>query len=155
VLKSIASDGISGLGFRPIPTEHEGSSLIWYNATSEDNHKNWTMELETFLEGRYVCKGWTRINPALVLLPTRSIVFWNVSNRVDLPSSHGTKDVNDTMQTLLKLKKAVFWNFTPCDSCKNTRFGGTSVLTRATRLNIPEDGIVLSHRRENLKSYTI
>jgi hypothetical protein len=30
----------------------------------------------------------------------------------------------------------------------------TSVLTRATRRNIPEDGIVHSHRRENLKSYT-
>jgi hypothetical protein len=29
----------------------------------------------------------------------------------------------------------------------------TSVLTRATRLNIPEDTILHSHRRENLKSY--
>jgi hypothetical protein len=30
----------------------------------------------------------------------------------------------------------------------------TSVLTRATRRNIPEDIIFHSHRRENLKSYT-
>jgi hypothetical protein len=30
-----------------------------------------------------------------------------------------------------------------------------SVLTRATRRNIPEDTILHSHRRENLKSYTI
>jgi hypothetical protein len=30
----------------------------------------------------------------------------------------------------------------------------TPVLTRATRRNIPEDGILHSHRRENLKSYT-
>jgi hypothetical protein len=31
----------------------------------------------------------------------------------------------------------------------------TSVLTRATRRNNPEDTILHSHRRENLKSYRI
>jgi hypothetical protein len=31
----------------------------------------------------------------------------------------------------------------------------TSVLTRATRRNNPEDAILHSHRRANLKSYTI
>jgi uncharacterized membrane protein len=33
------------------------------------------------------------------------------------------------------------------------RFSETSVLTRATRRNNPEDTILHSHRRENLKSY--
>jgi hypothetical protein len=33
------------------------------------------------------------------------------------------------------------------------RSSDTSVLTRATRPNNPEDGILPSHRRENLKSY--
>jgi hypothetical protein len=35
------------------------------------------------------------------------------------------------------------------------RSSETSALTRATLRNIPEDTILHSHRRENLKSYTV
>jgi hypothetical protein len=40
---------------------------------------------------------------------------------------------------------------TLCGSCKNRRSSETSVLTRATQRNIPEDGTLHYHRREKPK----
>jgi hypothetical protein len=39
------------------------------------------------------------------------------------------------------MKNGVFWDVTPCGSCKNQQ------------RNIPEDGILHSHCRENLRAY--
>jgi hypothetical protein len=84
-----------------------------------------------------------------------------------------------TPRTVVDLKNAVFWDVALCRSCVNRRFRGTYRLhvqgrkirepgasvsrwlqtelpvahRRSTRPRIPEDGILHSHRRENLKSY--
>jgi hypothetical protein len=55
-------------------------------------------------------------------------------------------------QKTVILKNAVFWAVAPCRSCVKRRFSETSVHTRSTQRHIPEDGILHSHRHENLKS---
>jgi hypothetical protein len=68
------------------------------------------------------------------------------------------------------LKTAVVWNVKPCGSCNNRHFGETyrfhhqddknprtrkmlAVTSSQTRCDIPEDGILHSHRRQTVKSY--
>jgi hypothetical protein len=61
--------------------------------------------------------------------------------------------LNSMYKLGITLKNAVIWDVTPCRSCVNRRFGGTPVLARSIRRHIPEDGILHSHHRENLKAY--
>jgi hypothetical protein len=54
--------------------------------------------------------------------------------------------------------KNKYWYVSICycfEECVNRRSSETSVHTRSTRRHIPEDGILHSHRHENLKSYIL
>jgi hypothetical protein len=60
------------------------------------------------------------------------------------------------------MKNGVFWDVAPCRSCEfNRRFGGMYRLHLQGRIrrirfigrHITEEGILHSHRRENLNSY--
>jgi hypothetical protein len=55
--------------------------------------------------------------------------------------------------TPVTMNNAVFWDVSPCTSCVNRRFGGTSVYTRSTWRHIPEDGIL--QLRRSLQNATL
>jgi hypothetical protein len=91
-----------------------------------------------FIQAVANCKRWYTWVPYVIIIGSCPISFW------------GTPDY---------LKNAVFWNVASCRYCVNRRFGGKyrvtemSVHTGSTRCYNPEDGILHSHRRENLESY--
>jgi hypothetical protein len=64
-----------------------------------------------------------------------------MSRRVALEIPDVSEELNASFILVTLMKKAL-------------RSSETSVITRVTRCNIPEDAILYSHRRENFKSYT-
>jgi hypothetical protein len=83
------------------------------------------------------------------------ILIWRTEHAKEFPIIQFNLNTCQSKKMVMTLKNGVFWVVTPCGSCKNRRSGGTSVLTRATRRNNPENTILHSHRRENLKSYMV
>jgi hypothetical protein len=48
-----------------------------------------------------------------------------MKKRADIRSEDRRRDVRFEVFTAVTMKNAVFWDVTPCGSCKNRRFGGT------------------------------
>jgi hypothetical protein len=83
---------------------------------------------------------------------------------------HDIRAVISRRESRTPLKNAVLWSVTPRGSCEIRRFGGsfatisrmmaarsseTFVLARATRRQLPEDCILHSHRRKDLKFWNL
>jgi hypothetical protein len=64
-------------------------------------------------------------------------VFWDIKTKFVLHRRHTTSPLQRTASscyvgfevfTAVTMKNAVFWDVTPCDPCKNRRFGETYCL---------------------------
>jgi hypothetical protein len=48
-----------------------------------------------------------------------------LSSSLQVTEGYGNQTGDTVMKQVLNLKNGVFWDVTPCGSCKNRRFGGT------------------------------
>jgi hypothetical protein len=81
----------------------------------------------------------------LVIIDSRVCFFSALALSYQLPFSlyfNICVPVRFEVFTAVTMKNVVFWDVKQCGSCKNWRSTKTSVLTRASRRNIAEDGIL-------------
>jgi hypothetical protein len=103
------------------------------------------------------------------LLPQQIPLYFTVgTERLEIFEYNELMNKKQAQKKPLFLKNGVFWDVTPRGSYKKRRFGRSQALlhhgdknrrtrnnVNTTRRNIPEDTILHSHSRENLKSYPL
>jgi hypothetical protein len=77
-----------------------------------------------------------RLHGDLPPRPSHAQVLWQSGTKGEISSLPKEKNyIRFEVFTAVTMKNAVFWDETPCDSCKNGRFGGTQRLKHQAEKN--------------------